>query len=146
MAAIRYCVIIGVVLGLMSWRMAVASFHIEAGDMKLTLNEWSRQSDVQILFDIHLVDGLQSRTVHCECTDKEALTMLLRGSGLVFDYVNERTVAVVGGEVAVAADPDDLRRWLNGFEYVAQTYAENAGPKLPPLTKILPAQDLIAGR
>lgn len=133
-------------IGLMAWRVAAASFHIDAGDLTLTLNEWSRQSDQQILFDFNVIHGRTSLPVECECTNVEALTLLLMGTGCVFDPVNDRTMAVTLEKYrAPPATPEEFARWLRGFEPVAQTYAEGKGPKLLPLIKVLPATvDLVA--
>jgi hypothetical protein len=135
------------VTGLMAWRVAAASFHIDAGDLTLTLNEWSRQSDVQILFDFNVINGRTSLPVICECTNEEALTLLLMGTDCIFDFVNDRTAAITADKrrslSAPPATPEEFALWMRGFEPVAQTYAEGRGPKLGPLIRILPAQSVL---
>ena len=69
-------------------------FHIEQGDASVTLNEFSRQSTVQLLFDFNLVQGRQTNALDGEFEIAEALRQMLADTGLVFDFVNDRTLAV----------------------------------------------------
>jgi iron complex outermembrane receptor protein len=69
-------------------------FHIDAGDATLTLNEFSRQSSLQLLFDYNVVRGRKTRAISGEFEAGEALKKMLEDTGLVFDFVNERTLAV----------------------------------------------------
>lgn len=125
--------------GLMAWWVAAAAasddtaaFHIEAGELSTTLKEWSYQAQVQILFNYTSIVGRPSAALDCECTLRESLVRLLAGSGAVFDFMNERTVAVVVEEPPQATS-QDITRWMRRFEYVAQVYAEGAGPAVAPL-------------
>jgi hypothetical protein len=92
------------------------TFHIEAGDATLTLNEFSRQSSLQLLFDYNIVRGRKTRAVSGEYEAAAALRQMLVGTGLVFDFVNERTLAVTllsheGGAGSTTADaPSAARR------------------------------------
>src|ERR1700730_10882276 len=70
------------------------TFHIEAGDASLTLNECSRQSSVQLLFDYNIVRGRKTRAVSGEWAAPAALKLMLADTGLVFNFVNDRTLAV----------------------------------------------------
>lgn len=70
------------------------TFHIEAGDATRTLNEFSRQSSLQLLFDYNLVRGRKTRAVSGEYAAPAALQRMLEDSGLEFDYVNDRTLSV----------------------------------------------------
>src|ERR1700761_8632012 len=69
-------------------------FHIAAGDAALTLNEFSRQSSLQLLFDYNLVRGRKTHAISGEYEPPAALRQMLADTGLVFDFVNERTLAV----------------------------------------------------
>src|SRR5579872_6032813 len=69
-------------------------FHIEQGDAAVTLNEFSRQSAVQLLFDFNMVQGRETNAIDGEFEITEALRQLLANTGLVFDFVNDRTLAV----------------------------------------------------
>jgi iron complex outermembrane receptor protein len=69
-------------------------FSLDAGDATLMLNEFSRQSDLQVLFDFNILKGMKTRAVHGDYDASDALKSMLRGTNLVFDFVNERTLAV----------------------------------------------------
>lgn len=96
------------------------AFHIEAGDATLTLNEFSRQSGLQLLFDYNVVRGRRTQAVSGEYEAAAALSRMLAGTGLMFDFVNDRTLAVTslghadgaGSGVADApAEPPSHTRW-----------------------------------
>src|SRR6266702_4867378 len=108
------------------------TFHIEAGDATLTLNEFSRQSSLQLLFDYNIVLGRKTRAVSGEYEASAALRQMLVDTGLVFDFVNDRTLAVTllhhdGGTGSAIADvPSAVRRSRN---LSAQTQSvERNGP------------------
>ena len=92
------------------------TFHIEAGDATLTLNEFSRQSSLQLLFDYNIVRGRKTRAVSGEYEASAALRQMLVDTGLVFDFVNDRTLAVTllnhdGAAGSATADaPSAVRR------------------------------------
>jgi iron complex outermembrane receptor protein len=69
-------------------------FELEAGDASLMLNEFSRQSDLQVLFDFNILRGMKTRSVNGTMEPAAALRAMLQGTGLVFDFVNDRTLAV----------------------------------------------------
>jgi hypothetical protein len=70
----------------------VHTFHIEAGDAALTLNEFSHQSSLQLLFDYNIVRGRKTQAVSGEYEAPAARAQMLADTGLVFDFVNERTL------------------------------------------------------
>ena len=70
------------------------AFHIEAGDASRTLNEFSRQSSLQLLFDYNIVRGRKTQAVSGEYSATAALQKMLTGTDLVFDFVNEHTLAI----------------------------------------------------
>jgi iron complex outermembrane recepter protein len=69
-------------------------FDLEAGDASLMLNEFSRQSDLQVLFDFNILRDMKTRAVTGDFDASTALTSMLKGTNLVFDFVNDRTLAV----------------------------------------------------
>lgn len=69
-------------------------FDLQAGDASVTLTEFSRQSDLQVLFDFSLVKGIQSRAVTGDLDATTALKIMLTGTNLEFGFVNDRTLAV----------------------------------------------------
>src|SRR3954453_14308917 len=70
-------------------------FDLEAGDASLMLNEFSRQSDMQVLFDFNILRGMKTHAVTGEFDVSDALTSMLKGTNLGFDFVNDHTLAVM---------------------------------------------------
>lgn len=137
MAATRRFMVGVLGTGLMAWRVAAAeTFHIEPGDLTETLNDWSRQAQTQMLFEFTTVHGHRSAALDCECTPGEALRRLLEGSPFIYEFMNSRTVAVAPPirPAMELIDSATLEQWMRRFEYVAQVYAEGAGPPVAPLT------------
>jgi hypothetical protein len=46
---------------------------LQAGDASLMLNEFSRQSDLQVLFDFNILTGMQARAVSGDFEPTDAL-------------------------------------------------------------------------
>jgi outer membrane receptor protein involved in Fe transport len=93
-----WCLILVLVLGFGAVHAIAAgprrNFQIEAGDASVMLNEFSRQSDLQVLFDFNVLMGMQTRAVRGNLQASDALTAMLAGTGLVFEFVNDHTLAV----------------------------------------------------
>src|SRR5438105_6741802 len=70
-------------------------FHIPAMDAASALTEFSTQSGTQMLFDFNVVQGARTARLEGRHTIRDALGILLAGSGLTFRAVNEITVSVV---------------------------------------------------
>lgn len=70
-------------------------FHIAGGDATTTLTEFSRQARLQLLFDYNVVKGHTTKALDGLFPPAEALRELLANSDLDFDFVNERTLAVM---------------------------------------------------
>lgn len=88
-----------IVMGLLVHATASAAsrpqtFHIEAGEAILTLTEFSRQSSLQLLYDYGTVQGRTTRAVQGELDPATALRRMLADTDLVFDFVNDRTLAI----------------------------------------------------
>jgi iron complex outermembrane recepter protein len=87
------------------------TFHIAAGDAAATLNEFSRQSNLQLLFDYSVVRGRRTHAVTGDLPAAAALHRMLQDTGLTFDFVNDRTLSIAvadggnGAGSAVAAPP-----------------------------------------
>jgi iron complex outermembrane recepter protein len=69
-------------------------FDLQAGDASLMLNEFSRQSDMQVLFDFNILRGMKTRAVTGDLDVGTALKTMLQGTPLAFDFVNDHTLAV----------------------------------------------------
>jgi iron complex outermembrane recepter protein len=90
-------------------------FHIEGGDATSTLTEFSRQARLQLLFDYNVVKGHQTKPLDGSMPPAEALRRLLATTDLDFDFVNERTLAVMQRKAGAdgskaAAQPKPAKR------------------------------------
>jgi len=125
------------------------TFHIEAGDATRTLNEFSRQSSLQLLFDYNLVKGRKTRAVSGEYAAIAALQKMLEDTGLVFDYVNERTLSVTplsrdsqpGSAVAVV--PADRNERTRAVETQSVRRDESGSGALSVDPKSVPPQEIV---
>jgi iron complex outermembrane receptor protein len=90
--------------------------NIEAGNASLQLNEFSRQSNIQVLFDFNILKDLTTEAVHGTYVPSEALKKLLKGTGLKFDWVNDRTIAVTPSQTLGAKLARIVSRWKNRFK------------------------------
>jgi hypothetical protein len=134
------------VLMMLGLRAAAADFHIEAGEATLTLNLFSHQSGLQVLYDYNVMHGRLTQALSGDYELHEALAVFLRGTDLHYDLVNERTMAITL-ETAPPASSTELVRWLRGFEAVAQSYALEVGPRPPRLTlQIMLTGELVQAR
>jgi len=70
------------------------SVTIAAGSAPVTLAEFIRQTGLQLLFEADAIRGHRTRAVRGELDAAEALHLMLDGSGLTFEFINERTIAV----------------------------------------------------
>jgi len=73
------------------------AFMISAGDAWLTLNQFSRQANLQLLFDMKVVLRRHTAAVHGEMDPIVALCRMLVDTGLVFNAVNSRTFVITAG-------------------------------------------------
>ena len=95
----RWCVVLAICLLLHTADAgadpaALRHFQLEAGDASVMLNEFSRQSDLQVLFDFNILRGMKTHAVSGDVDPSTALKTMLKGTNLVFDFVNDRTLAV----------------------------------------------------
>ena len=75
-------------------RLNKLAFKIAAGTAPEALAEFVRQSGFQVLFDFDAVRSFSTREVSGELDPGEALSRMFEGSGLTFEFINERTIAV----------------------------------------------------
>jgi iron complex outermembrane recepter protein len=68
-------------------------FNIDAGDAPQTLSEFSRQSNLQVLFDFRQLQNVHTQAVRGDLELEKALAALLTGTSLRFAFVNEKTIA-----------------------------------------------------
>lgn len=86
----------------------VRAFHIPAQPLSSALNAFGRQSGLQITTASSTANGVMSRAVDGNYTPRQALTILLEGTGISFRIGADRTVFIgqpqTGDAVAVDAD------------------------------------------
>lgn len=72
-------------------------FSIPPGPAAITIDEWSRQAGLQVLFDYTLVEHMRTRGIADAFTPLDALGAMLRDLPVTYSIVNRRTVAVIIG-------------------------------------------------
>jgi len=81
------------------------SITIPAERLADALNDLAQQTGLQILFSSELVARVRSPSVKGSLTADEALRKLLDGSGLRFEFVNPRTIAILGSPAVTQKKP-----------------------------------------
>lgn len=93
-----------------STRLDKLAFKIAAGTAPEALAEFVRQSGFQVLFDFDAIRNVNTREVQGQLNPAEALSRMFEGSGLTFEFINERTISVRPRPAAavpvVRPDPD----------------------------------------
>jgi len=67
---------------------------IAAGSAPIALSEFIHQTGMQVLFEFDAVRNHSTRAVSGQFAAAEALAAMLEGSGLVYEFVNDRTFTV----------------------------------------------------
>jgi iron complex outermembrane receptor protein len=70
-------------------------FDLAEGAAAQALNEFSRQAGIQVIFDAAAVRHLSTRAVSGEYEVRDALAIMLASTSLLFEFVNDRTIAVM---------------------------------------------------
>jgi outer membrane receptor protein involved in Fe transport len=73
------------------------------------LSEFASQTGLQIIYVSDIAAAERSRGASSGLAVREALELLLEGTGLRFEFLNERTVRIYAGESAVLARPESPR-------------------------------------
>jgi hypothetical protein len=75
-------------------RVDKLAFRISANTAPEALAEFVRQSGLQVLFDFDAIRHFNTHEVSGQLNPTEALSRMFEGSGLTFEFINERTIAV----------------------------------------------------
>ena len=67
---------------------------IAASAAPTALAEFIRQTGLQVLFDFDAIRDFSTHEVSGQFDAEEALFQMFEGSGLVYEFINEKTVAV----------------------------------------------------
>ncbi|MDR4485118.1 MAG: TonB-dependent siderophore receptor [Nitrospirales bacterium] len=70
-------------------------FNIPAQPMQTALDAFAQQSDLQMLYTMEIIEGLQSNAVKGTYSPEQALNLLLEGTGRTFHFADEHTITVV---------------------------------------------------
>jgi iron complex outermembrane recepter protein len=81
----------------------LVEFNIPAGNLTAALDRFAEQSGLQVVYDQPVTKSAQAKALTGHLSRRVALDQLLKGSGLVWSYVNDSTV-VVRAQKANAAD------------------------------------------
>lgn len=82
---------------------AMMHFDIPAQSLADALRAVGRQSNTNILFDPVLVAGRSAPAVKANLTTDQAISRLLSGTGIHYQFVNERTVVLAADDPAAAS-------------------------------------------
>lgn len=82
------------VVGAQAERLEKRAFEIAAGTAPNALAEFVRQSGFQVLFDFDAIRAFSTHAVSGQLDPAEALARMFEGSGLTFEFINERTISV----------------------------------------------------
>ena len=74
--------------------LAMSELEIEAGTAPQTLREFVRQTGLQVLFEFDAVRHHTTHAVSGRLDPPKAIALMLAGTGLAFEFVNERTISV----------------------------------------------------
>lgn len=77
-----------------SGRIKKHRLKIAAGPAAVSLGELIRQTGLQVLFASDAIQRFVTREVDGELDADEALRTMFDGSGLTYEFVNDRTVSV----------------------------------------------------
>ncbi len=70
-------------------------FAIDAQDADMALTLFSDQSRLQILFDYNAVQGIRTQSVNGRLRVTDALGRMLKGTGLTYEVINDRTISIL---------------------------------------------------
>jgi hypothetical protein len=71
-----------------------SDLEIAAGTAPQALREFVRQTGMQVLFEFDAVRHHTTRPVRGRLEPSEAIAVMLAGTGLAFEFVNDRTISV----------------------------------------------------
>jgi hypothetical protein len=74
--------------------LAKSDLAIAASTAPQALREFVRQTGLQVLFEFDAVRNYTTHAVRGRLDPSEAIALMLAGTGLAFEFVNERTISV----------------------------------------------------
>ncbi len=86
---------------------------IDAQPLTSALKVFAQQTGLQLVYVSEVVAGLQSRGADSGTSTEQALRQLLSGTGLTFEFLNERTVSVRGAKDKTAGRAGASSAWAS---------------------------------
>lgn len=74
--------------------LRTVDFDIAGGDAGEKIRQWSNQAHIQVMWEIHAVQGVVVHPVRGTFDPCAALRSMLAGTGITFQPVNDHTAAV----------------------------------------------------
>ncbi len=87
---------------------AAPSIAIQAQPLDAALRIFALQTGLQLVYVTDVTRGLNTRGCSAAATPADALTQLLAGTGLSFDFINEHTVQIRMSTAGSSRDMTDL--------------------------------------
>ena len=98
--------------------------HIEPQPLNAALREFAERSGLQVMYAAEIGEGINSPGTSEADTNEEALDELLASTGLNFEYINERTVAI--GEATDQRGASDSKNLTHQLALMAQNQASTS--------------------
>lgn len=73
---------------------ARSDFNIPSGDLVAAVDAYSKQSGVQIMYKPELLTGKRAGAVKGSLTNREVIALLLKGTGIKWERVDDRTMVL----------------------------------------------------
>lgn len=124
----------------------VLELDIPAQSLTNALRALASQSGLQMVFPTELTAGREAPTIRGQQTPRQALDLMLQGSGLEYEFINERTVTVKRASGSASQQGASLDRRSVRVEevYVTARKREESVQDIPISISAFSASDLRA--
>lgn len=124
----------------------VLELDIPAQSLTNALRALASQSGLQMVFPTELTAGREAPTIRGQQTPRQALDLMLQGSGLEYEFINERTVMVTRAPEGAAQQGATLERRSVAVEevYVTARKRQETIQEIPLSISAFTAEDLNA--
>lgn len=106
-SALNIVVLVAMAISSISLAQDTEDFYVPEGEASYTINEWSRQSGIQVLFNYDALKRWRTRTLHGTFDPIGGLERMLIDCPFDVEAVNDRTVSV-----AERSGPPICKPWL----------------------------------
>lgn len=114
--------------------------------LSTALEAFSKQTGLQVVYSNDIVRGIDTHGVKAGLSAEQALRELLRDTGLTYELVNERTIAIVS---ATSSPEQTSNRWESNRLRVAQatenetSAASSVGPSAPAARERIALEEVL---